>query len=79
VALLERKGWIHREIDLRDRRHILVILTDAGLELVGQLLRVRTEIENRLVGGLSEAARRQLNVGLRELLLHIEGPADGYR
>lgn len=32
LASLEKKGWIRREQDSRDRRKVLVYLTDAGME-----------------------------------------------
>lgn len=77
VASLERKGWVRRELDLSDRRRVLVSLTEQGAELAQQLLKIRTETEARLTSGISAAARRGMNEELRQLLIEIEGPLEG--
>ena len=77
VASLERKGWVRRELDLSDRRQVLVSLTEQGAERVHQMLKIRTETEVRLTSGISTAARRRMNEELRKLLVEIEGPVEG--
>lgn len=77
VASLEGKGWVRREVDLSDRRQVLVSLTELGAERAQQMLKVRTETEVRLSSGLSAAARCRMNEELRALLIAIEGPFEG--
>lgn len=75
VAHLERKGWVHREIDLEDRRRILVVLTEAGLERAEKVFGIMSQREEVLLGKLGEEALGRMNDDLRELLLMLEGSA----
>ncbi len=74
VASLESKGWVRREVDLSDRRQVLISLTELGAERAQQMLKIRTETEVRLTSGLSAAERCRINEELRKLLIEIEGP-----
>ncbi len=75
VNRLEEKGWVRREIDPGDRRQILVILTEEGLERAGSVFGVMSRTEASLLEGLGEEALERMNGDLRELLLLLEGPS----
>jgi DNA-binding MarR family transcriptional regulator len=75
IARMEARGWVSRDVDRTDRRHVLVTLTPAGLRRAEQILAVRTTAEQRLLGLVDAATRERLSRDLRELLLAIEGPA----
>jgi DNA-binding MarR family transcriptional regulator len=75
VARLERKGWVRREIDPDDRRQILVVLTDEGLQRAVAVFGVMSKTEESLLVRLGERALGRMNDDLRELLLTLEGPA----
>jgi DNA-binding MarR family transcriptional regulator len=75
VARLEGKGWVRREIDPEDRRQILVVLTDEGLERAVSVFGVMSKTEESLLEGLGARVLDRLNDDLRELLLLLEGPA----
>ncbi len=57
VARLEARGWVRRDVDAADRRHVLVSLTDEGLARARQVLAI-----------LEPDVRRRLNDDLRTLL-----------
>lgn len=75
VAHLERKGWVYREIDPEDRRQILVILTEEGLDRARSVFGVMSKTEQSLLERLGEGVLERMNDDLRELLLELEGPA----
>jgi DNA-binding MarR family transcriptional regulator len=75
IARMEARGWVRRDLDPADRRHVLVTLTPAGLQRTEQILAVRTTAEQRLFGRVDPATIERLSRDLRELLLAIEGPA----
>lgn len=75
VAHLEAKGWVRREIDPEDRRRILVVLTEEGLERAEKVFGVVSKTEESLLEGLGDESLAQINDDLRELLLMLEGPA----
>lgn len=77
LARLEAKGWIRREIDSRDRRQVLVTLTEAGVARCRELVDTKTRAEQRLFGGLDRATLERLSDDLRRLLLSVEGPPVG--
>ncbi len=76
IARLEAQGWVRRDVDKADRRHVLVTLTPAGQRRAEQILAVKTTAEQRLLGRVSAATMERISRDLRELLLAIEGPAD---
>jgi DNA-binding MarR family transcriptional regulator len=75
IARMEAQGWVRRDVDETDRRHILVTLTPAGLRRAEQILAVKTTAEQQLLGLVDVATRDRMSRDLRELLLAIEGPA----
>lgn len=74
LARLEAKGWIHREIDARDRRQVLVTLTESGIARCQELIDTKTKAEQRVFGGLDRSTLERLNDDLRHLLLSVESP-----
>jgi DNA-binding MarR family transcriptional regulator len=74
VARLEQRGWVRRDVDLGDRRQVLVTLTPDGVARANQLVALKTEAEQRIFGGIDPETRERLSDDLRSLLLSIEGP-----
>jgi len=75
VARLEQRGWVRRDIDPADRRHVLVTLTSEGLARADQFLATKTQSEQALLGRLDQDVQDRLNNDLRALLVALEGPA----
>jgi len=75
VARLEERGWVRRDVDPSDRRHVLVSLTPAGLARADELLASKAQAESAVLGRLDRQAQERLNNDLRTLLLALEGPA----
>jgi len=78
IGRLADRGWVTREVDPDDRRHVIISLTKAGLRRAKQILDTKIVAEERLFGGLDAATIDRINADLRALLLSIEGPADDY-
>jgi DNA-binding MarR family transcriptional regulator len=76
LARLESRGWVRREIDLRDRRQVLVTLTTDGRERAQELINSKTRAEQRLFARLDRSTLQRLTNDLRTLLVSLEGPAD---
>jgi len=57
---LERRGLVERRPDPRDRRRLLVALTDDGRALVEQFLPEVVALQTAVVAELSETQRQQL-------------------
>ena len=73
VALLdalEAKGLVVRQTDAGDRRRNVLVVTDAGRELLAQAIRASDDAERELLAGLdaTDAAR------LRVLLQRVAAP-----
>jgi len=75
VARLESQGWVRRDVDPRDRRQVLVSLTEAGQRRADEVRDITTMTEQRLLGQADAAAVRRMSEDIRNLLLAIEGPA----
>ena len=75
VGRLEERGWVRRDIDPTDRRHVLVTLTPEGLARADQLLATKTQTEEAVFGRLDRSTQDRLNNDLRTLLICLEGPA----
>jgi DNA-binding MarR family transcriptional regulator len=76
LARLEQRGWITREIDPHDRRHVLVTLTSEGLARAGDLVATKTVAEQRVLAGLDRTTLERMSDDLRSLLVAFEGPAE---
>jgi DNA-binding MarR family transcriptional regulator len=72
---LEHAGMIVRERDPRDRRSVLVHMTDKGRRVFDEAVRAEAKEEERIVGVLSPAEQRRLNALLRRLVLAFERDA----
>lgn len=68
---LEAAGHITRQPDPADRRGVLISLTDSGRELIDNATTHHMANEARILGGLTEANRRQLADLLRKLTLTL--------
>lgn len=67
---LERRGWVTRQADTRDRRTVRAALTPQGREAVDELLAAHVAHEEALLGHLTPAERATL----RTLLGRIPAP-----
>tara|TARA_R110002126_G_scaffold65118_3_gene166286 strand:- start:1926 stop:2447 length:522 start_codon:yes stop_codon:yes gene_type:complete len=67
---LEKRGLIERRADPKDRRGVLVVLTDLGLDLVERAARARFQAADARMEPLSSAEREVLESLLRRLLAH---------
>lgn len=76
---LEAAGLVTRAPDPADRRGVLVQLTEAGRELVDQVLVAHLANERALLAGLSRAEQASLAELLRKLLLHLGDRAPDQR
>jgi DNA-binding MarR family transcriptional regulator len=70
AALASRS--IARRPEPRDRRGILIELTDGGAEVLTSSVREQAALESRLVGGLTAEEKQRLNDLLRTLLRHFQ-------
>jgi DNA-binding MarR family transcriptional regulator len=68
IDRLAEAGLVRREPDLRDRRGVLVTLTDRGRTVVDAALTDLLDREQALLAGLGEDQRQQLADLLRTLL-----------
>jgi len=60
IDRLEKKGWVVRERDERDRRRVQCRITPPGLDLLGSLDEPIREVEERCLAMLEEEEKRQL-------------------
>ena len=56
IDRLELRGWVQRERSVKDRRQVLIHVTDAGNEL---LTRVPSPLQDRLASGLAQLPARE--------------------
>ena len=72
IDRLERKGLVARTPNPNDRRGSLVGLSEEGLRTVDEAMGLHVAEEHRLLEGLDEAERVQLESLLRRLLVSID-------
>ena len=72
LTRMEKKGLITRRKDARDRRGVIVSVTERGLDIFETVIVAENAIEHRLIRGLSETERTVIAVVLRKLLLSID-------
>ena len=73
---LERRGLVKRRPDPKDRRGVMIQLSESGRRLVAKAVAENTRTEAALLSGLSPKERRLLGNLLRTLLRQLE-PASG--
>jgi DNA-binding MarR family transcriptional regulator len=64
VRSLENRGLVHRERNPRNRRELLILLTDAGRELLAQHEEPVRELEERMVRDLTRHQTQQFREAL---------------
>lgn len=69
---LERAGLIHRTVPDRDRRGVLLSLTDQGRATVDRLIPVRTAVEREAIDGLEPDELDQLAGLLSRVLVRVD-------
>ncbi|MGW0167603.1 MarR family winged helix-turn-helix transcriptional regulator [Streptomyces sp. NPDC003343] len=70
---LTERGLVERRGDDRDRRVAHVRLTDAGRDLVDEVLPEQLSYERTVLSGLDDGGQRTLAALLGELLVQLEG------
>ena len=73
---LEKRGLVKRRPDPKDRRGVMIQLSESGRRLVAKAVAENTRTEAALLSGLSAKERRLLGDLLRTLLRQLE-PASG--
>ncbi|MEJ2868997.1 MarR family transcriptional regulator [Actinomycetospora sp. OC33-EN08] len=68
VDALEERGLVRRETDPADRRATLVVVTDTGVSLAGEIRHARAQEADRVFAGLGDDDRADLERLLRLLL-----------
>jgi len=76
LRTLERRGWVARGRDPRDRRTVLVSLTEAGRGKIGDLFPRFNAEEAAVASALSPDEQDQLATVLRRLLRSVSTGAD---
>ncbi|UCC75199.1 MAG: MarR family transcriptional regulator [Gemmatimonadota bacterium] len=69
---LEEAGYVRRSMDPRDRRGILVSLTEEGRELADRAVEARLGEVRRALGTLAEGERRAVEAALRSVLVNLQ-------
>jgi len=60
VARMERHGWVQRRVDRVDRRVVLVVLTEAGREMLRNVTAARARLLRSWLNALSNRDRAAL-------------------
>src|SRR5690606_4996937 len=71
IDRLVAKGLVTREVDPRNRRSVLITLTEQGKELIDRVVADHVDLEARLLSTLSGPDRERLAGLLRELLIGL--------
>jgi DNA-binding MarR family transcriptional regulator len=65
---LEKKGLIERRPDEKDRRAVIVVLTEKGFSVIEEAVKVHTANENSCLQGFNEDETKTLNDLLTKLM-----------
>jgi MarR family transcriptional regulator, organic hydroperoxide resistance regulator len=76
IALLEKKGWVRREQDVRDRRRNIVRLTKRGRALEYLLGPIALEINSVAMEGIGKAEEEVLRRALLKIATNLERYAE---
>lgn len=74
---LEESGLVERAPDMEDGRRIRVTLSARGLSLHDRVFRALAAASNRLLGGLTEPQKTEIDRALKRLHHHLEPLEDG--
>jgi DNA-binding MarR family transcriptional regulator len=74
---LERAGYVEREYDPADRRSLLVVLTQAGLDCIDAAVEDHLATEFSLLADLTHRQRLGLDGALRALLRQFDATEEG--
>lgn len=72
IDQLEKMGLVARKQSQEDRRSFLISLTDKGFEVIDAAVTAHVATQQRLVSGLSDRDRRQLNSLVKGFLADFE-------
>lgn len=72
IDQLEKAGLVERQQSEEDRRSFLISLTEKGFRVIDAAVTAHVETQARLVSGLSEQERRQLDSSLKTFLAGLE-------
>jgi DNA-binding MarR family transcriptional regulator len=72
IDRLEKRGWVLRESDPRDRRQVLVSLTPTGFEQANHVIALKNRTEERLFGSVDRTVIQRLNDDLRAVIESME-------
>ena len=72
LSRMEKEGLVKRKPDDRDRRGVIVEITEQGLDSFNASVVEENAIEHQMVAGLTEEERLILGTLLRKLLLSID-------
>lgn len=73
LGTLEKRGYLHREIDQKDRRGITVILSKKGIELSDKLEERYLQIHEEILAGIPKDVHAPLISGLQNMLASLQG------
>ena len=77
IDRLVARELVTREVDSRNRRSVLIALTESGRELIDRVVVHHVELEARLLSRMSGPDQDQLAGLLRELLIDLGDHAPG--
>ena len=75
IGRLEKRGWIRREPDTRDRRRKLLWITPEGEVAALQMRDAAQRVQERLAGPLNAQERSDLMVLLSKVVYNHQDPA----
>lgn len=72
IAKLEKKGFIHRKQNIRNRRENLVTLTETGSNLIDQMQQLMVEWEEYAFAGIPEEDKEHFVQTLTQIAMNVE-------